>query len=415
MKKMIAVVVTLLFVLVGCGGSSSGDGVITIWTWDPAYNIDMMNRAADLYHEANPDVEIEIVETSNLDINEALHTAFTSKTVAGLPDIVLMEDYDAPMFLNSYPDAFYPLDDIVNYDDYLDYKVADCTLEDKHYCMPFATGVTGLFYREDYITEAGFTDEEMQDLTWSEFFDIAQKVYDKTGKHMLSIQISDVMYIRVMLQQAGTWYDDTTYDDWADNPVLREALENFATIANADWSKKVIDWNELIDSYNSGETGGVINGMWMIPSLKLNEDQSGLWRVTNTPKLDKNDSVNVSNSGGSSWYIINGTGDEELAADFLNSTHTDMKFNADNMLNNYALCSYIPAYTDPVFDREDEFFGGQQVNKFFADNIENIPPVTYSADFTSLQVPLQAEMQAYVDGKETLDEALANAKAASEQ
>lgn len=404
-----------LLILAGCKSTTEGDGVLTIWAWDPLYNIDIMNKATDIYKETNPDVEVEIVDIANSDVYQSLHTAFASGTIEGLPDIVLIEDMQAPQFLASYPDAFYALDNVVNYDDFLDYKVDACTYEGETYCLPFDSGVTGLWYREDYITAAGFTDEDMQDLTWSEYFDIAETVYEKTGKKMLSIQLDDLVYVRMMLQSAGTWYDDANYDDFSQNPALIEALKNTKIIGSSDWAKQVLDWNEYISSVQSGDVGGVINGMWFIPTIKQADDQSGLWRMAATPRLETVDSTNVSNSGGSAWYIVNGTGDEELAADFLNTAYTDVDFYNDIMENNFALGSYVPAYGSDVFNETDDFFGGQEINGTLAKWAKEIPTVTYGPDFNTIQSAIIGEIQAYVDGKEDLDTLMENAKATASE
>lgn len=416
MKKIIGFLAALIIVLAGCGSSSSeGDGVLTVWAWDEAYNIDIMQKAADLYNEINPDVEIDIVDTANADAYQSLHTALASGTTVGLPDIVLIEDMEIPQFLTSYPDAFYALDDVVNYDDFLDYKVNACTYEGSTYCMPFDSGVTALWYREDYITEAGYTDEDMQDLTWNEYFEIAQDVYEKTGKSMLPIQIDDVVYIRMMLQSAGTWYDDESYESFTDNPILQSAIEYTKEIANADWSKKVLDWNEYIASVQSGEVGGVVNGMWFIPTIRATEDQSGLWRMASTPRMEDEGSQNVSNSGGSAWYIVNGTGDEELAADFLNTAFTDNSLYEDILINNCALGSYLPAYDSDVFESTDDFFGGQAIYSMLADWAAEIPVVTYGPDFNSIQNGIIGEITNYIDDTEDLDTLLSNAEATANQ
>lgn len=411
MKKIIALLFSFVLVLAGCGGSagSEGDGVLTVWAWDEAYNIDIMNKAAAIFNESNPDVKIEIVDTANADVYQSLHTALASGTTAGLPDIVLIEDMEIPQFLTSYPDAFYDLTNEINYDEFLDYKVNACSYESKKYCMPFDSGVTALWYRTDYIEEAGFTDKDMENLTWSEYFDIAQKVYDKTGKNMLPIQVDDVVYLRMMLQSAGTWYDDANYDSFVDNPVLAEALENTKTIANADWSKNVLDWNEYMAASQSGDVGGIINGMWFMPTIRQAEDQSGLWKMTNTPRLDNNEGVNVSNSGGSSWYVVNKTGDEQLAVDFLNSAYTNKDFYDDILVNNSALGSYLPSYDSEQFEKPDPFFSNQPVNSMLGEWAKEIPSVTYGPEFNSIQNALVGEITAYVNGEIDLPTLLKNA------
>lgn len=160
-----------------------------------------------------------------------------------------------------------------------------------------------------------------------------------------------------------TCRDECKYDDFTQNPALIEALDDTIIIGSSDWAKQVLDWNEYIASVQGGDVGGVINGMWFIPTIKQTEDQSGLWRMAATPRLETVESANVSNSGGSAWYVVNGTGDEELAADFLNTAYTDFDFYNDIMENNFALGSYVPAYDSDVFVETDDFFGGQEINE----------------------------------------------------
>ena len=48
-------------------------------------------------------VEIEIVDYAKSDIETKLHTNLSTGSTKNLPDIVLMEDYSAQKYLNSYP------------------------------------------------------------------------------------------------------------------------------------------------------------------------------------------------------------------------------------------------------------------------------------------------------------------------
>ena len=68
------------------------EGKLTVWCWDPAFNINAVNTAADIYKKDHPNFELEVVEISQSDIYQKLATA----TAAGntddvLPDIILFE------------------------------------------------------------------------------------------------------------------------------------------------------------------------------------------------------------------------------------------------------------------------------------------------------------------------------------
>ena len=68
---------------------------------------------------------------------------------------LLIEDYKIQNFLTAYPDAFRPLDSIVDPDKFMDYKLSVMTKDNHRYGAPFDSGVAALFYRTDYLKEAG--------------------------------------------------------------------------------------------------------------------------------------------------------------------------------------------------------------------------------------------------------------------
>ena len=82
MKKLLAVLLVLSLILsLGAVAFAAEDGKITIWTWDPKFNIAAMNIAADMYHVDHPDVEIEVQEVLSDDIEQNVATA----AAAGIP------------------------------------------------------------------------------------------------------------------------------------------------------------------------------------------------------------------------------------------------------------------------------------------------------------------------------------------
>ena len=103
------------------------------------------------------------------------------------------------------------LSDIVNYDDFAQYKVANMTVDGKQYGVPFDSGVTAMFYRTDLIEESGFSVDEIEAcITWDRFIEIGEAVKEKTGVSMLTLDPSDFGLVRTMMQSSGTWYTDET-------------------------------------------------------------------------------------------------------------------------------------------------------------------------------------------------------------
>ncbi len=75
---------------------------ITVWAWDPNFNVAIMEEAAKRYKEIDPDTTFNIISYSKNDIEQKLNTMLTSGVSEGLPEIVLIEDYNAPLYLSAY-------------------------------------------------------------------------------------------------------------------------------------------------------------------------------------------------------------------------------------------------------------------------------------------------------------------------
>lgn len=94
--------------------------------------------------------------------------------------------------LQNYEEEFVALDDRVDYDKYVDYKRKLVEHDGKSYGIPFDCGTAALFYRLDILEQAGFSEADMQNLTWSRYMEIYQQVYQKTGIPMLTLDPTDL-------------------------------------------------------------------------------------------------------------------------------------------------------------------------------------------------------------------------------
>lgn len=393
-------------------GSEASSGEITAWAWDQHFNIKALQVA--LEHYENDNFNLEIIENAQDDIVQRLNTGLSSGTMKGMPNIVLIEDQRAQSFLQSYPDAFYPIDDYFSTDDFADYKIAPTSFDGKQYGLPFDTGVTGLFYRTDLIEEAGYTHEDLVDITWGEFTEIAKNVTDKTGVAMISQDPNDLGILRVMMQTVGSWYTNPEGEITIENnDALREALEHYKTLLDNDSVKVVSDWSTFLASFNNGEVASVPSGNWIAPSISAEDSQKGLWKLAPIPRLEASGSVNASNLGGSSWYVLNIDG-KEAAAEFLGETFgSNVDFYQDLVEDVGAIGTYTPASDGDAYTFENEYFNGQQIIYEFSQWMEDIPEVDYGLNTYGIEDILAAEVQNYLNGK-SLDDVLADTQKQAE-
>lgn len=385
-----------------------GADEITIWAWDEAFNIKAANVAKDMYAEANPDVKVNVVTMAQDDIVAKLNTSLASGSYEGLPDIVLIEDYRIQGYLNAYPDEFADLSDIASPDDFAEYKTGVNQVDGKMYGIPFDSGVAAVFYRTDYIEEAGYTTEDMQDLTWDKYIEIGEAVKEKTGKHMLTLDPSDLGQIRMMLQSAGTWYTDEEGNvTIKDNQALKDAITTYKKIVDSGISKQVADWDQFVGAFNSGDVASVPIGCWISPSVLNAEDQSGKWAVAPFPRMAENEaSVNASSIGGAGWYVLKNVGHEDAAKAFLKETFASSTELMNQLATDINLVSTLKASSEAEnYNKGVDFYGGQEIFKDFAEWTNEVPSVNYGEDTYAIEDIMTEVVQAVVGGAD-IDETL---------
>ncbi|WP_108397751.1 ABC transporter substrate-binding protein [Devosia submarina] len=386
--------------------ASAGD--VTVWAWDPNFNGATMKEAASRYQAINPEANIIIDDTASQDdIRAKLQTQLLAGSTDGLPDIVLIQDDVAQKYLQSFPGAFEPLSDSIDMTAFADYKVAAATLDGKSYSLPFDSGVTGLFYRSDYFEEAGFTAEDLNNITWDRLIEIGTEVKEKTGHLLLDLDLTDTGVIRMMMQQSGTWYfNEDGSLNIVDNAPLKKALETYAKFYQADLVKPVSGWAEYTGAFTSGEVAAVPVGVWITGTIKANADQSGLWGVAPIPRLDIEGSVNASNQGGSSWYVLASSDNKEEAIDFLKTVWgSDVDFYQKILIDQGAVGSLLAAREGEAYKATDEFFGGAPVWQDFSTWLSQIPSVDYGVFTAEVDSAVQAQLPTIIQGGD-LDQAL---------
>ncbi len=425
MKKLLACIMAGAL-LTGCAAGAknsssteteSGDKkeIITVWAWDKNFNIRVMEEAEKIYEADHPNVDIQIVDYAREDIEKKMHTTLSTGSTKNMPDIVLVEDYTAQKFLTSYPGMFEDLTDSFDYDNFAQYKISPMTVDGKIYGVPFDSGVAVMFYRTDYLAEAGYGASDLENITWDRFIEIGQDVYEKTGKHMISDNLNEMSgTTRMMLQSADQWYYNENGEvQIANNAALQEAFSIFTKMKESGIIKNTNGWDAWVSSMNDGSVATVISGAWIMPSITAAEDQSGKWAVAPIPRLSTVDSLNASNIGGSSWYVFSGKETKDTAIDFLNSTFgQDEEFYQTILTNIGAIGTYIPAQGGSAYGEASEYFSGQNIYQDFSEWMQEIPRVNYGIYVGEADKAVHSIMPDLMSGKLTPAEAAEKVEAA---
>ncbi len=385
-----AAMVSSMVAAVPAAAEEGGDETLTVWCWDPNFNIYAMQQAEKIYQADHPNFKLDIQENVYSDIETKLITAANSGDYSTLPDIFLMQDYSYHKNVANFPDVFTELTDSgIDFSQFSAGKLADSTVDGKNYGVPFDNGATIMAIRSDIVEEAGLTTDDFNNITWSQFMELAKTVKEKTGTPMLTTSGGSELVLE-MLQSAGNSPIVDGEVKIADNEVLAKAVETYAELVNEGYMTEYTDWDKYIASMNNGEAAGVINGCWIMSSIQAAEDQSGKWTIVDMPALDDVEgATNYANCGGASWAVSSNCKNTELAYDFLNSTFGgSVELYDDLLVNAGAIASYLPAAESDVYQEASEFYGGQKVYADIVDYASKVPAFDCGAYYSDVRSAL---------------------------
>ena len=358
MKKLLAVMLALVLVLsMSAVAFAAEDGKITIWTWDPNFNIASMKIGAEMYNAEHPDVEIEIQEVASDDIETAVAQAAVAGDLSTLPDIMLCQDNSFQKMVINYPEVYTDITDKYDFEGFGEAKQAYSIIEGRHYGIPFDAGTVVAAYRTDYLAEAGYTVADLTDITWAQFAEIGKDIKEKTGKPVFCTQAGSGDWILIMIQSCGaSMFTEDGAVNLKNNPAITEAITVYADLVKAGVILETNSWDEMIGTLANGSVCGTYNGCWILGSIMATADQAGKWDITNLPLLDGIEgATHYSNNGGSSWAITQGT-DVDLALDFM-QLYRNVDFYNAILPTTSAIATFAPAKEAPNYTAVNEFMG----------------------------------------------------------
>ncbi len=345
-------------------GGSADENTLTVWTWDPNFNVYAIQKAAEIYAQDHEGFKVEVSEVQSDDIETRITTAVAAGDLSTLPDIFLMQDNSFQKYTTNYPDVFTDLTSSgIDFSQFSAAKVAYSTLDGKNYGIPFDNGAVINCMRTDYLEEAGYTIDDFTDITWSDYMEKAKVVLEKTGQPILTSQAGSPDLIMMMLQSCGSsLFKEDGSVNIDGNAELKQIMDIYVQMVKDGTLVEVTDWDQYIASLNNGTTVSALNGCWIMASITVAEDQSGKWAITNMPKLDGvSNATNYSNNGGSSWAISTNCQKVDLAVDFMNSTFAGSNALYDDVISKGALATWAPAGESEAYNQPVAFFGDDAI------------------------------------------------------
>ncbi len=409
MKKMwkyfsMLVALCLMLSCIGIANAAETEPLkLTVWCWSP--NDELLETGAAMFQSAAlGNVELETTVMALADVRTKIATITSSGDLTQLPDMILMQDSSIPMMVHAYGEAFLPLSDYGIDTSTLDHaKIAWDTFDNRLWGIPFDSSVGVVCYRTDYLAEAGYTIDDMNDISWEEFRKIAGAVLEKTGHPLLSTSNDTTMLTMMLMSAGGSLFNADGTPNLSQNEKLKAVIAEYQALVESGTLKVVNNWDEYMSSINSGSCGGTMNGMWIMNSCMQAPDQSGNWGVANIPAVSGVEGAsNYASSGGSSWMITANCKEPEKAVAFLMTLmggELSDSFYASILTASNYISAYLPtAANSSVYGVESEFFGGQKVYEVLGSYVEKMPVCNTSYVYDETQDALAVALSNILGG-----------------
>jgi lactose/L-arabinose transport system substrate-binding protein len=342
-------------------GAEAQSGEITVWSWNIAASSLQATVAA--FNAQYPDVTVTVEDLGNQQVFDRL-LAGCAAGGEGLPDVVTIENREAEIFWNRFPDCLSDLNEM-GYAEFAtafpDFKRTELEGGGKAYSMPWDSGPVYAFYRRDYYEKAGVDPAGLS--TWDDWI--------AAGKAIMAANPGVVMaqadfnggteWFRFMAEEAGCGYYSADASAITINqPGCVAALEKLKDMNDAGLLTAG-DWNEKIQTMKAGKVATAIWGAWYEGTIRTNAaDQSGLWGAYRMPGIAA-DSPHAANSGGSSLAIPAASDNKEAAFAFIKNALATNEGQI-TMLREYGLVpSLMSALEDPFVNEPQPFWGGQPI------------------------------------------------------
>jgi lactose/L-arabinose transport system substrate-binding protein len=398
-------------------------GTIVLWGWDAAIR-DVVVAAGliEAFNEEYPDIEVEIVSYSPGDVYTNLPLAITAGE--GAPDVCLVENSHLAQFVHM--GGLLDLTEHVQpyLDNIVEYKMYDCEMDGKYYCMPWDGGPVVMYYRRDVFEAAGLPTDpgEVSDMiaTWDDYYEACQTIKEQTGNYCFAHNKANNfarLYEMVLWEQGLGYYDPDTGEVTVDSPENIATLEKLGLFWDEDLVSDALEWTDEwygeLAALDESIIATLIEASWMDIFLKswIAPGTSGKWGVAYMPSFEEG-GARASNDGGSTFVIPEQTQNPDAAWAFVEF----VLGREENVLKMFAISGFIPslksAYDSALFMEGDSFFAGQNTRQIYADVNNKIPRAgIYGPDYNMMNGSVSVAIQRYATGEATAEEALQEAAA----
>ncbi len=374
----------------------------TFWTYQELHT-QFMKDAALRWNAAYPNEPINI--TAEAYPVEDMHSKLliTLQSGQGAPDLVDINVAKFSNFMKSDNVGLVPLNDIIEKDkgSFLEPVLDIYKKGDKYYGIDYHVGAPVMYYNKEILDQAGVKIEDIK--YWSDLREAGKKVLEKTGKPIITFEISDSWSYYIMItEQKSDYFDDNgqcTINDEVNAKTLQFMLDMIKEGTAVTTPGGGFHTEEYYGFMSKGGAASMMEPFWYMgrftdymPELK------GKMQISTIPKWEDSDVDPV--FGGTATSITVQCKNQDLAKRFL----FDAKISPEGAAQIWNVLGFDPLRWD-IWDT-DAMKKSNKYTDYFGPNIFNIilqmKDNFYTTNITNEQFPLANQLV----GKNVLFKAL---------
>ncbi len=349
---------------------------VVIWAWDQ--NLPSIEYAVGKYKEMNPDKNVEAEIISVPDTVDKISTFFASGIETDLPDIVLMDNNQIQVFLQTFSDKFVNLSDM-GYDQYKD-KFSAAHWEvlstgGSIYAFPFDIAPVMVEVNTEIMEQAGVDPASLK--TWDDVIAATAKVNDAGFGMHTKFGASEVYS---MLQSSGLGLFNANNKIDLMNPKFVEVFAKFKEIVDSNTSDPVLEGGS---SLAEGKVAMKSKPAWAIgEDMPVDVDLAGKVTLIPLPKVkDEDGYTNSANDGGSSFFILSNSKVIDEAYGICEIITTDMESQNIALAQGLMPGNFEAATLDSL-NEEIDYYQGQKIWVLLSESAVDTPPLTINNQYS---------------------------------
>ena len=427
MKKTLALFIALAMLLTAFAAATAEqypDGTLEIYsTGQPQYRKIFYDAWLDEHRDIAPGVTIETTKIETMAAGrQQISMDYLAGSFEAMPDIIMIDTVeilnllDAELLLDM-TDYFAPMAD-----QFVDGAVSDATVNGRIWGLPDAVRPQLLFYNAK-IFEKYDIDPAMMS-TMNGYLEAGRLLKERSNGEVYLSYIDPTTYTwrywgrRGLMPQAGARiWDDEGNVVIGEDPGTKLAL-GFLDQLNSEGLlyKTTMMKPPIYEATDAGTIATFYIGAFWDEFLRKNlTATAGDWRVMNAPVFEE---VGLGGAPVSTFFcfVDNGTCEyvdlfKQIWYDFQTNTE---KRNAwvtqmEEMNGPYSNPVSKDVLSDPFWQMPSDFYGGQSFRKAEGDGLAGAAPnMTVTPQDAEADAIISAEIERYVAGEQTMDEAIAN-------